>query len=791
MATTTQFKLKITGILLFFYPVIAFSQSLSGVVTDSLTREPVGYASVSLYGTAQSDKPVTGTISDSTGFFRLEKISGGDYILRINCMGYDRKEIPISITRRDNIDLKSIELKLDENVLDEVTVTGEQRTITLKPDKKIIAIDDAMASSGESLAEILRILPEIRVTDDERITLRNQSVSVYINGKPATMSLFQIPVSEVEKVEVMTNPSVKYRPDGLGGIINVITKKRMAGINGVVQAAARTDNIYGGTFMLNYGTEKFNLFTTIFPKYFNTNIDGYSNTVTHGVGASEENMNSNTSSFVEGFKLGFDLDITKNDLLTVYWSQMYIDGNVTNKVVSTFNRLNPPETSTINTNSNSEYSINRNALLLNYKHLFKKKGTEFYFDIMHNFPENSKSPLEYGTTDENGLQITAPYRLFPEYVDRSSNIKSNFTTILSQKINLNMDIGVDVSLNKNHENYSGATLVNGSWRDSASIRNSFGIDECTPSAYLLFEFKIKKFEFNTGARLEYYRLKSGRDVMQNNISNYYLYPNFAVSYSANDYNGFNISYNRRINRPAMYNLNPINHNTDYVNEKHIGNENLQPSFSNSFVFGYSFYKNNFGINASLSYMDIKDVIENTFYNIGDIRYKTYGNTADQQITTADLGINWKYKVISFYLAGGVHNETYSKKMQNPIETSNYWSYDIRFFPQLRLKNNYFFNLQTVYNGTSYHAYYKYTESFHVSLHASKTIKNLTFSLRAINIVNKINRRIAWSENYTNELFFDNNDTALFQVGILYKFGDEKRRIRARTDLNRNPIQLSR
>jgi hypothetical protein len=190
-------------------------------------------------------------------------------------------------------------------------------------------------------------------------------------------------------------------------------------------------------------------------------------------------------------------------------------------------------------------------------------------------------------------------------------------------------------------------------------------------------------------------------------------------------------------------------------------------------------------------MDIKDVIENTFYNIGEIRYKTYGNTADQQVVMADLGCNWRYKVFSVYLSGSVYNETYRKKMQTPIEISKDWNYNIRLFPQVRLKNNYTFNLQAIYYGLSYHAYYKTTESFNVSLNASKTIENLTFSLRAINLVNKIFRRYAWNENYTNELFFDNNDTALFQAGILYRFGNEKRQIRARTNLNKNPIQLSR
>jgi outer membrane receptor protein involved in Fe transport len=790
MATTTQFKLKLTGILLFLFPVIAFSQSLSGVITDSLTREPVGYASVSLYNSVQNDKPVTGTISDSTGFFRLEKISGGDYILCINCMGYYRKEISISVTGRDNIDLKDIELKLDENVLDEITVTGEQRTITLKPDKKIIAIDNTMASSGESLADILKILPEIRVVNDV-ITLKNQSFSVYINGKPAGISgqqLVQIPASTAEKIEVMTNPSVKYSPDGLGGIVNIITKKRIAGINGVVQAAARTDNYYGGAFMLNYGAEKFNLFATLFPSYFNTNIDGYSNTVMPGTGVSEETMAQHTDFLHNNFKLGFDLDITKNDLLTLYWSQNSGKGNSTNKVVSISTKPNPPETSTINTNSSDDHSFDRNALSLNYKHIFARKGTELSFDFIQSFG-GSHANKEYIITDENKMPVIAPYRKSENPDNNSSDITIDFTTVLSEKINLNMNAGFNLVLNRDKESRSGEISINGLWKDSASLRNSFRMNEYIPSVYLLFDFNIKKFEFRTGVRTEYYRRKLNFGNQENNAYN--IYPNFAVSYSVNDNNSLNMSYTRRIYRPYIGQLNPVSSETDYVSSMYVGNENLKPVFSNSFEFGYAFNKNTWGINTSLAYMDTKNNIDLVYYNIGDVRYKREENIADVKTLMFDGGLNWKYKALSLYLMGSVYNTGYRKKLHESEEKSNHWSYDIRFVPQLRLKNNYNFNMQAIYYGTQYSAYSKNTESFSVSLNASKTIKKLTFTLRALNLFRKIFQTYSWNETYTNELFFNNNDTAIFQAGILYKFGNEKRRIRARTDLNRNPVQLNR
>jgi outer membrane receptor for ferrienterochelin and colicin len=787
MGTATQ--LKIISILLFLCPIPALSQSVSGVIIDSLTHEPVGYASVSLFINTVDDTPVTGAISDTSGFFRLETIRKGDYILRINCTGYYLKEITVSV-EESNIDLKNIELKINEFVLEEVTVIGKKRAVILKPDKKIVTVDDAMASSGESLAEMLKILPEIRVENDN-ITLKNQSFSVYINGKPASISsrqLFQIPVSTVEKVEVMTNPSVKYSPDGLGGIVNIITKQRLSGINGVIQAAAKTDNNYGGAFMFNYGLKKLNLFTTFFPRYFKTNTDGYSNTVTNNVGTTEEKLFQQSKYFSESFKLGFDWDITDDDLATVYWSQWYANGTYTSNIASKSDRLHLPETIMTNTNNNSGYLQKNNTLSLNYKHLFKKKGTEFSFDFMQSFSD-APQDREFRITDENGIPITTTFRVFPCNDNQTSNITSSFVTVLSEKINLNMDAGIDLIFNRERERYSGETLKNNSWKDSADIRNSFRLNEYISGIYLLLGFNIRKFEFKLGSRAEYYHSESGLDILKNNISECNLYPSFAVSYVMNDYHTLNVNYNRRIERPAIYSLSPIAHITDYLTEMRVGNENLQPVFSNSFELGYLFDKNDLEINASLSYINTKNDIEMIYYNIGEIRYRRDENIADRKTLMFDGGLNWRYKKISAYLMGSVYNNNYRKKTQESIERSNHWSYNIRFIPRLRLNNDYNFNLQLIYYGTRYYAYSKVTESLQVSLNASKTIKNLTFSLRAINLVNKIFRRYSWSDSYTNETFFDNHDTALFHIGILYKFGKETK-TRAQTDLNNRPIQLN-
>lgn len=787
METTRQIRLCF--LLLFFYPAISFSQDISGILTDTLSGEPVRYASVSLFEAGRDDQPATGTISDSTGFFKLKKVRQGDYVLRINCIGYHNREVAISVSGGGNIDLQKISLKINELVLDDVVVTGENRLITLKPDKKIITVNDAMASGGESIAEILKIIPEIRV-DDENITLKNQSFSIYMNGKPASISraqLFQIPASTVEKIEVMTNPSVKYTPEGLGGIVNIITKKRLSGINGIAQLAGRTDRNYGAALTANYGMEKLNLFMTFFPRYYNSNTEGYSRTVTENVGTTEEKSFKQQKYFSENFTLGFDLDITKNDLTTVYWSQMYVDGKYRDNVVS--KSTEPVSSSGANNFIDAGFRTRQNVLSLNYKHRFNKKDTELSFDFRQTFSENPQH-REYRITDDDGAPITAPYRVFPCDDVNSSEFTGNFVTVLSKKINLNMDIGTELELTRENDTNGGATLVDNIWKDSASIRNLFRFNEYIPAVYALFDFNIKKFAFKIGGRAEYYHTEWGMDVLNKKRSSFNVYPSFGIAYSMNDYNDFNFNYSHRVERPGIYQLTPVVYNGDYVTERYTGNENLQPAFSGSFEFGYSFNKNSLGINASVSYMDTKDEIDKMFYNVGEIRYKTWGNLVDKQTFMFDYGFNWKHKILSIYLMGSVYNENYRKKTTEAVETDNHWNYDIRFIPQLKFKNGYNLTLQCIYYGNQYYAYSRRAESLRVSLYASKTFNKLTVSLNAVNFINNIFRTYMWGTGFSNETFFDNHDTALFHVGILYKFGKETKS-RAQTNLNNRPIQLNR
>jgi outer membrane receptor for ferrienterochelin and colicin len=584
----------------------------------------------------------------------------------------------------------------------------------------------------------------------------------------------------------MTNPSVKYTPEGLGGIVNIITKKRLSGINGIAQIAGRTDNNYGAALTMNCGLEKLNLFMTFFPRYYNSDTEGYSNTVTENVGTTEEKSFKQQKYFSENFTMGFDLDITKNDLTTVYWSQMYIDGKYNDKIVSKSNNLTPLSTTDL---IDAGYWTKQNVLSINYKHCFNKKDTEFSFDFRQTFSENPHH-REYKITDDDGILITAPYRVFPKDDICSSEFTSSFVTVLSKNINLNMDVGVDLELTRESDTNGGSVLINNVWKDSLSIRNLFRFNEYIPGVYALFDFNIKKFAFKIGGRAEYYHSKWGMDVPTKNRSSFNVYPSFGVAYSMNDYNEFNFNYGRRVERPDIYQLTPVVYNGDYVTERYTGNENLQPAFSNSFEFGYSFNKNSFGVNTSVSYMKTKDEIDRMFYNIGEIRYKTWGNLVDKQTFMFDYGFNWKYKILSIYLLGSVYNESYRKKMSGSIEKNNYWNHDIRLIPQLRFKNNYTVNLQCIYYGNQHYAYSRRTESLRVSLYASKTFNNLTVSLNAINFINQTFRTYMWGTGFSNETFFDNHDTALFHVGILYKFGKETT-TRAQTNLNNRPIQLNR
>jgi len=238
---------------------------IKGTVIDEQSKKPIEYATVALYK-ADDDKLVTGAITDYLGQFKIDQPDKGDYYLVITFIGLEDQKSTIFKVENDqhNVNLGNFFLKSASKDLGEVEVVGKRAPIEYKIDKKVINVDKQITSSAGTAVDVLENVPSVQVDIEGNVSLRGStSFTVFIDGKPTILepsdALRQIPSSSIENIEIITNPSVKYEPDGATGIINIITKKNyLDGLSGIVNLDAGMYDQYGGDFQLGYRINKFN-----------------------------------------------------------------------------------------------------------------------------------------------------------------------------------------------------------------------------------------------------------------------------------------------------------------------------------------------------------------------------------------------------------------------------------------------------------------------------------------------------------------------------------------------------
>ena len=267
---------KFIIILLFLFIVTgAFGENkgpckITGVIVTKSNGSPVEYASIQLLRVTDKSL-VEGTISDTKGGFSINDMAFGDYSLVVSFIGLEQvevmnihltKEHPTFIAGKISLEPSSVQVQ-------EVTVEGKHSTYTQSIDKKVFSIGDDLTSTAGSVSELMQNIPSLQVDIEGNVSLRgSENVQILINGKPSALMgknkaevLQQLPASSIERIEIITNPSAKYKPDGTAGIINLILKKeRKDGFNGTFTGNAGNKERYNSSLAVNYHSGKVNLF---------------------------------------------------------------------------------------------------------------------------------------------------------------------------------------------------------------------------------------------------------------------------------------------------------------------------------------------------------------------------------------------------------------------------------------------------------------------------------------------------------------------------------------------------
>ena len=602
---------------------------ISGALIDAQTNQIIEYGNIVLFYSKDSSM-ATGTISDKQGKFVIDNIQFGMYYLKASYIGYAAKFIDsIRVTPKSlEIDLGKILLDEQSIELGNVLVTGQKELIINNLDKKVINVEKDLTTTGGSAVDVVGNIPSITIDLDGNVSFRgNQNITILVDGKPSALVgasnsdiLNSIPASQIESIELVTNPSARYDPDGTSGILNIILKKRIdGGLNGSVSLNAGTRDKYNGSININYRIPSFNFFTSYDSRISRSQNEGSS---------LRTNTINNTTSYLSQANNGiFDfgshninagLDYLYDNFNTFTFSYRYrkfgfdSDGIVETTSKNSFDEI----TNYFERLSTADRNMKGMNYTLSYRNTSKTKGQELTADVIfsdHNMNRN-----------EDIVQRNFDLNINPLNVDLQKGLSSNANkqwTIQSNYINPiegfgRIETGFKTTI-KNFDSkndYQDFDNSSSSWINDPLRKTDFDYKEQIYAVYGIYSNNFDKFQYQLGLRAEQANVDGSEAVTTTSFNkNYFaLYPTVHLVQVLPDDQEVQLSYSRRVERPNNRELNPYVDKSDSLNVQY-GNPELNPEFVNSIDLGYSKLFGKTSLTSSIFYKLTDDAI--TYYTV--------------------------------------------------------------------------------------------------------------------------------------------------------------------------------
>ncbi|WP_314241311.1 TonB-dependent receptor domain-containing protein [Empedobacter tilapiae] len=593
----------------------------------SKDNKPVEYTTVSLESTEEGI--VAEGATDAKGNFVIEA-KEGRYILVIEPMGYDaiEKEIELNGT----LDLGTFIVKGTETVsLDAAVVTAEKPIYKVELDKKVYDMANDPMSQGQSLSDALANVPSVQVDAEGNVSLRgNDNVKFLIDGKPSGMlgvsdvaeALKNIPAENVERIELVTNPSARYEASGSAGIINIVLKKGSnTGFNGSVTLNGGIPTMVGGNVNLNYKTKKYNIYTTLGTRYvdregegsaFMTSFNEGTNSIKQYRATDRENNRIRRN---YNIRLGGEYYLDDKNTLGLSAGYRYNNGN--NNALVDYNYFDNSMTFLKHEyNRQDEKEIENNFDLdFNYKHEFDKKGHEFVFTGRFSSQKEDEDGLVNGLTKEldktTGIYKDKITNRITDNLEDQKNVvlTADYVRPIGEKGKFELGARADFSDTKT-DNRTYFLQANGDYEADSRFFANVDNQQNVLAAYAQYGNAIgEKFQYFAGLRLENSDMKIKNYTSGENISKKYtdLFPTLTLNYKFTDKNEMQLSYSRRIRRPMGFMLMPFFSATDDRNVRK-GNPDLNPTYTNSFELSYITSVGKLMVTPSLFYQRTTDMI---------------------------------------------------------------------------------------------------------------------------------------------------------------------------------------
>ncbi|WP_025664760.1 TonB-dependent receptor domain-containing protein [Aquimarina megaterium] len=726
--------------------VIKAQNTIKGIVLDQQSM-PIDAATISLIRVSNKEF-IKGVITNTKGEFNIENVKNGTYQGIISSLGFDDYTSAPIIVNGEDIDLNQITLNVKTENLDEITIVAEKPVVQVMADKTVFNVQNTLSAAGTSGYELLRKAPGVIVDNNDNLIVEGKTgVLIYIDDKPSVLRgedlinyLKTIQSSDIEAIEIITQPSSKYDAEGNAGIINIKLKRdKSLGTNGSANAGITYGDYARYTTSVSFNTrnKKSNLFGTYsnrFGKSFSF-IDLYRTQNNTILDAKSETVNENNSN---NLKLGYDYFMNSKSTLGVI-----LTGNFNNSISNTDSRtlIIPPGNSTpeevLVAGSDTDTKTSNLYANLNYRYK-DTLGYSMNIDLDYGQYNNDRANLQpnrYYNGDETELQ-SETVNFFNTPID---------ITIFTAKVDYEQDflkgklgLGVKYS-NINTENeFDFFDRINGQDILNLDQSNDFAYDEQVHAGYFNYNRKFKKLNIQFGLRVEQTKsdgqLFSSQNTVDDRVKRDYVdfFPSGGITYQMNQKNSFALTYSRRIQRPNYQNLNPFEYKINELSFRK-GNPFLQPQYTDNIKLAHTY---NYRLTTALSYSIIGDYFAQVTESQGENQnFIITRNVADQKVINLSISYPTKindwwnvyYSLNAYRTIFEANNQDFVSVSQNTLSLYGQNTFSLPKGYKMEISG--WFNSPSIWGGT----------------YQIKSLGSLNLAFQKRFFSNKLNARLAFND----------------------------------------------
>lgn len=808
-------KQTLLSLILLLASVVVYAEgtNVKGQLVSANDKQPLPYATVSVASKAVPQKSIKKFATDDSGNFTTT-LQAGDYIFTFQFVGMNNFNRSVEVKNGElQVNLGQIEMSESSTELSEISVTAQRPLVKVEIDKLTYSAKDDPESSTSNVLDLLRKVPLVTVDGEDNIQLKgSSSFKIYLNGKPSNMIsnnpsqvLKSMPANSIKDVEVITDPGARYDAEGVGGIINIITDKRVdEGYSGSVGANGDTFGGYGGNAYLSLKYGKFGL--TGNGSYFYHNRPEAKTSLTR-----EEMAPSPVNELTQdGTSKNYGGGLFYNTQLSYEPDTL----NLFNVSVGQFGgKFHSNSSQDVLSQGARDYSylLNNNSinhfgsftLTTDYQRTFKKKGE--LLTISYRF-ERNPNDSEYESEYSQVVNYFYPKGYRMKSINNAGGKEHtgqvDYVNPLTDKHSI--EVGLKYIFRDNSSRGDN-TFLNpddgGQWEEDKSRKNDLDHEQRIASGYAGYGLKAGKFGLKLGLRGENTAQKIHFMSVQTDTvvhSDFFdMVPSAAFSYQLGMTKTLRWGYNMRISRPGIWYLNPYINDSDPNNIRY-GNPNLDAEQTHNLNINYGSFSQKVNFNATLSYSFTQNAITSRIFideyqGREGVTHNTYDNIGRNQSIGLDGYLSWtptpvirmnvngslSYTDIQSTENAGVRNSGFSGR--------GFGGITFTLPKDVRLSANGGIFTSNIQLQTTQSAFYFYSFS------AMKSFfnKKLDVSLNTTTPFHKYRdfKLTTTGEGFVQKMNFQ-NPMRTFRLSLTYRFGDLKSSVRKvqRTITNEDVLQ---